>query len=271
MFESAPTAEMSATASNESEQYIIALLGGGGVGKSCITTQFVWRTWNGNYEATIEDTFHTKLEVDGKVVNLVVLDTAGQEEYESLRDDWIRHADAIILVYDVTSTQSVKDLSVFAKSIGRVNFDKYGKVFTPPNQCRTELLPIAIAGNKRDLVANADTHAGYKSTRSDIEKLARNFTATFPGMRPEEIKEQDLKSLPILETSAKERTNIDEVFQVAVRQIRKFNKFNEGEVAPSAQESTSGEKPPPKKKNFREVLKMLLPQKGGKAARAAVK
>jgi GTPase KRas protein len=37
---------------------------------------------------------------------LEVLDTAGQEEYTALRDQWIRDGEGFVLVYSISTTRS---------------------------------------------------------------------------------------------------------------------------------------------------------------------
>lgn len=44
---------------------------------------------------------------------LEVLDTAGQEEYTALRDQWIRDGEGFILVYSITSRNSFKRIEKF--------------------------------------------------------------------------------------------------------------------------------------------------------------
>ena len=44
--------------------------------------------------------------VDSVVFMLDILDTAGQEEFESLRDQWIMGGDGFVIVFDITSKES---------------------------------------------------------------------------------------------------------------------------------------------------------------------
>ena len=58
--------------------YKIAVCGSGGVGKSCITIQFVQNLFIDDYDPTIEDMYRKQIFVDGETCLLDVLDTAGQ-------------------------------------------------------------------------------------------------------------------------------------------------------------------------------------------------
>jgi len=62
-------------------EYNIVVLGSGGVGKSCLTAQFVQNIWIESYDPTIEDSYRKTLEVDGRQVVLEILDTAGTEQF----------------------------------------------------------------------------------------------------------------------------------------------------------------------------------------------
>jgi small GTP-binding protein len=47
-------------------EYHIVVLGAGGVGKSCLTAQFVQNVWIESYDPTIEDSYRKQIEVDGR-------------------------------------------------------------------------------------------------------------------------------------------------------------------------------------------------------------
>ena len=57
----------------------IVIVGGGGVGKSCITLRFLHDSFEETYDPTIEDSYlMSNFMVDGVAHNIEVLDTAGQ-------------------------------------------------------------------------------------------------------------------------------------------------------------------------------------------------
>jgi small GTP-binding protein len=61
------------------EEYKIAVVGAGGVGKSAITVQYIQNVFVQDYDPTIEDSYRKHTKVDGTNVHLEILDTAGQE------------------------------------------------------------------------------------------------------------------------------------------------------------------------------------------------
>ena len=61
----------------------IVILGGGGVGKSCITLRFLHDSFEGKYNPTIEDSYiKDHFDVDGELHGLEIFDTAGQVNNE---------------------------------------------------------------------------------------------------------------------------------------------------------------------------------------------
>jgi len=91
----------------------IVILGIGGVGKSALTLQFFSSTFIDTYEPTLEDSYRKTIEVDDNPIVLNIYDTAGQEEFYSIRDQYIRIGEAFVFVYSITNKSSldrVKDL-----------------------------------------------------------------------------------------------------------------------------------------------------------------
>jgi len=119
----------------EAKPIRIVIMGGGGTGKSCITVNFVQNMFVDKYDPTIEDSYRKSVVIDGTIYPIEILDTAGTEEFTSMRDLYIKNADGIILVYSLTSAPSVHVLEEIHEKIQRVNPDT----------------PIVIAANKCDL------------------------------------------------------------------------------------------------------------------------
>jgi GTPase KRas protein len=66
-----------------------------------------------------------------------VLDTAGQEEYSAMREQYMRTGEGFLLVYSITSRQSFEEILTFQQQILRVKDKDY--------------FPIIVVGNKCDL------------------------------------------------------------------------------------------------------------------------
>ncbi|KAF9182345.1 Ras GTPase [Haplosporangium sp. Z 767] len=167
-------------------EYKLVVVGGGGVGKSALTIQFIQSHFVDEYDPTIEDSYRKQCVIDDEVALLDVLDTAGQEEYSAMREQYMRTGEGFLLVYSITSRNSFEEISTFYQQILRVK-DK-------------DFFPIILVANKCDL-----EHERQVSTHEGRE-LAKQFNSR------------------LIETSAKQRINVDEAFYNLVREIRRFNK-----------------------------------------------
>ncbi|KAJ4463171.1 putative Transketolase 1 [Paratrimastix pyriformis] len=135
-------------------------------------------------DPTIEDSYRKQTSVDNQTCYLDILDTAGQEEYSAMRDQYMRSGEGFLLVYAVDSRNSFDEISNFREHILRVK--------------DAEHVPMVLCGNKCDI----DKHSRVVSTQEGTE-LARTW------------------DVPFMETSAKMRVNVDEAFHELVRQVRK--------------------------------------------------
>ncbi|KAK9890771.1 hypothetical protein WA026_012116 [Henosepilachna vigintioctopunctata] len=161
----------------------LVVVGDGGVGKSAITIQFFQKLFVTDYDPTIEDSYLQHVEVDGQWCILDVLDTAGQEEFSAMREQYMRKGDGFLLVYSVTDKNSYENIVNFHTQILRVkDRDTY---------------PMLLVANKVDLV-----HI-RKITEEKGQELAHKL------------------GIPYIETSAKDPPlNIDATFHEVVRIIR---------------------------------------------------
>ncbi|PIO13506.1 hypothetical protein AB205_0024380, partial [Aquarana catesbeiana] len=58
------------------------------------------------YDPTIEDFYRKEIEVDSSPSVLEILDTAGTEQFASMRDLYIKNGQGFILVYSLVNQQS---------------------------------------------------------------------------------------------------------------------------------------------------------------------
>ncbi|KAI0216668.1 RAS1 protein [Massospora cicadina] len=166
-------------------EYKIVVVGGGGVGKSALTIQFIQSHFVDEYDPTIEDSYRKQCVIDDKIALLDVLDTAGQEEYSAMREQYMRTGEGFLLVYSLTSRESYEEIVTFHEQILRVK-DR-------------DIFPMVVVANKSDL--ETERQVSFAEGRD----LAKGFNC------------------PFMETSAKKRTNVDETFFTLIREIRKFN------------------------------------------------
>lgn len=92
----------------------IILVGDSGSGKTSILGRFTEDVFTESFLATIGVDFKIKTLVlnDGKVMKLQVWDTSGQERFRSITQSYYRGAHAAVVVYDITSIESFRALSL---------------------------------------------------------------------------------------------------------------------------------------------------------------
>merc|ERR1712018_174938 len=128
---------MADSGSGVSSSYKLVVVGGGGVGKSAITIQFIQNHFVTDYDPTIEDSYTKQCVIDDKVAKLDILDTAGQEEFSAMREQYMRSGEGFLLVFSVTDRTSFEEAARFHKDILR-------------SKDRDEF-PVMLVGNKADL------------------------------------------------------------------------------------------------------------------------
>ena len=159
----------------------LIVVGNSEVGKSSIITRFCDDTFSVNFISTIGIDFKVRnCDVDGEPVKLQIWDTAGQERFRTITTAFYRGAHAAIIVFDVNEPSTMAGVDYW---IGMCN-----------DLCMQDV-PVIIVGNKIDL----------PNTEDAIEQgeiLAQRNNVIF------------------MKTSAKDGTNIMNLFYSLVRMIR---------------------------------------------------
>jgi len=156
---------------NKQEPVKIVLLGDGCIGKSTFFNKLSNLTdseyqFQKKYKATDNFDFN-RLNIETnrgtKVVDL--WDTAGQENRGGLlRDAYLKGADGILLMYDVTEKKTIENITKWLDQIKRVC----------PN------VPVAVIGNKADLFKDLQQSESVKIRECNLQrdvghKLIKNF------------------------------------------------------------------------------------------------
>ena len=84
----------------------VIMVGSGGVGKSALTLQFMYDEFVEDYEPTKADSYRKKVVLDGEEVQIDILDTAGQEDYAAIRDNYFRSGEGFLCVFSITEDDS---------------------------------------------------------------------------------------------------------------------------------------------------------------------
>jgi Ras-related protein Rab-6A len=164
----------------------LIVVGNQGTGKSCILNRFVNETFEENYQATIGLDFQSKnITIHDQDVRLIIYDTAGQEKFRSLIPMYIREAQIILLIYDISDKYS---------------FDSMPKWIQEVNDILKKDVVFALVGNKIDLEQER------KVTFEEGKKLADQHNFIFQ------------------EVSAKNGSNFEKLFDVQIYEAV-YNKF----------------------------------------------
>ena len=85
------------------------------------------------------DSYRKQCIIDDEVALLDVLDTAGQEEYSAMREQYMRTGGGFLLVYSITSRNSFEEITAFHQQILRVKDKDYFPIIVVANKCDLEM------------------------------------------------------------------------------------------------------------------------------------
>ncbi|RMZ73006.1 ras small monomeric gtpase [Pyrenophora seminiperda CCB06] len=193
--------------------YKLVVLGDGGVGKTALTIQLCLNHFVETYDPTIEDSYRKQVQIDGQSCMLEVLDTAGQEEYIALRDQWIRDGEGFVLVYSISSRSSFARIQRFHSQIQRVKESSMAGSPTYPGSPISSSAPVfgqapvMLVGNKCDRVTEREV------STQEGQALAKELGCDF------------------VEASAKNCVNVEKAFFDVVRQLRRQRHQGSGRSA----------------------------------------
>ena len=240
------------------ELFKIVIVGDGGVGKSAITIQLTQAHFITEYDPTIENSYRKPLHVDGQMCVLDILDTAGQEEYSAMRDQYFRTGHGFVIVFSVTDRVSFKSVPNYLNHIKRVK--------DAPSY------PMVICANKvfsfiRSFIHSFFLSFFHTSFTFSHTHIQDSYQSPFPhhlsprplftppshalkqnANRPSnqtkpshhrmptqcDVPDRDVESgevsalgdnlhVPVFETSAKLRQNVDEAFFQIVREVKSMD------------------------------------------------
>ena len=152
----------------------------------------------------IEDVFKGYRLSDGSVVNIRIMDTGGQENYDAINETYYRDADCCLLVYDITSEKS---------------FDKVKNYYIEKikENCKT-IIKVLLLGNKTDLkeervispkdgadLAQKNGYIFMESSCKDNYNVTDAFT-TLIEMTNNELLKTEIKSSFKLKGKRKKKT-----------------------------------------------------------------
>jgi len=162
----------------QSNDYRVVVFGAGGVGKSSLVLRFVKGTFRDSYIPTIEDTYRQVISCNKNICTLQITDTTGSHQFPAMQRLSISKGHAFVLVYSITSRQSLEELRPIFEVIREVKGSQ-----------EDVDIPVMLVGNKCDENENREV------THSEGDDQSKRWRCCF------------------LETSAKNNTNVKELFQ----------------------------------------------------------
>ncbi|CDK26939.1 unnamed protein product [Kuraishia capsulata CBS 1993] len=163
--------------------YRVVVVGPPVVGKSALTIRLTQSEFATDYDPTIEDSYKHYCEIDGVSSSLDILDTAGQEEYSSMRDLYMSSGEGFVLVFSLTDRKTFEEITGFYNQIVRVKGES------------SSFVPLMLVGNKSDLQSEREVSS------SEGIALAKRFGAAY------------------IESSAKTNVNVSDAFYGLVKII----------------------------------------------------
>ena len=161
------------------------------MGKSALVIRLTTSQFVSSHDPTIEDQYHINLPVEGREASLDILDTAGQEDYSVMHDQWIREGHAFLILFSLDEQSTFENACKMRQKIERAK--------------DSDAFPMVLVGNKAD-------EPGREITRDQAETKAGEM------------------GCPYLETSAKSGQNIQEAFSTLVLEVRKEKQIIEAKA-----------------------------------------
>ena len=161
----------------------LIIVGDTNVGKTNIMSKYTKDQFNITSKSTIGVEFGTKiLEIDNKKVKAQIWDTAGQERYKSITSAYYKGAKGAFIVYDITNKSTFESVDKWIKDL-----NSYGD----------KNLTMLLIGNKSDLEDKRIIN------KEEGEEKAKSFELGF------------------IETSAYNGDNIDQAFDIMLKEVLK--------------------------------------------------
>ena len=170
----------------------IVVFGSAAVGKTAITIRLVHGYFREQYDPTIEDCFRTQRQINDEIILVDILDTAGQDEFRNIREQYMTLGNGFMIVYSITEKSTFDDLNEILESLHKI---------------RDNDVIWILLGNKCDL----------KDERQVSVEEANQLVEKYHG-------------ICLMETSAKNDINVEDSFVLLIKKMIEYqnnNKTNE--------------------------------------------
>ena len=180
----------------------LTIVGDGSTGKTCLLMVFKDEHFPSDYVPTVFENYVKYLTYDTKPIELVLWDTAGQEDYDSIRPLSYPDTDVILLCYSIDLRESFDNILT--------KWHDELKYYCPK-------VPVILVGLKKDLRNEAKLDVRH----SDIQNANEQSFVSFEEGK--KVSEQ-VGAAAFLECSSLKRDGVDEVFESAIKATLKCRK-----------------------------------------------
>eukprot|EP01137_Pigoraptor_chileana_P014425 Opistho-2@69031 len=150
----------------------IVIIGDGACGKTCLLVVFKNGGWSeelARYVPTVFDNFVASLDVNGHSMDLLLWDTAGQDDYDRLRQLSYPDTDVVLVCYSVENPTSYTNVS---------------EKWLPELQTFIPAVPRILVALKSDLRTDADVLARLKAENQEMitEAQGKELSSTISAV-----------------------------------------------------------------------------------------
>ncbi|MCY3412350.1 MAG: GTP-binding protein [Candidatus Heimdallarchaeota archaeon] len=178
-------------AESKNMEVSILLIGDSTTGRTSIRRAWMGKHFIDRHLTTIGASMDEKqLVLDGKTLDVTLVDLGGQDFYKTMRSNFYRNVDGAVVVFDLTDRKTFMRVDWWVKELIRST---------------KSLMPFVLVGNKADL-------RNRRVKKEEGEKVADNYSRkTMPKFK-----------VRYLETSAKDNQNVNELFEIILREVKAF-------------------------------------------------
>ena len=176
----------------------LVIVGDGACGKTSLLLVFSKDEFFEFYEPTVFDNYLTEIEVNGKLVELVLWDTAGQESYDRLRPLSYPDTDVILMCFSIDNPDSLANIA---------------ETWAPEVRHFCPNVPVILVGNKKDL-------RNDEYIKRELSKTKQKPVTSDEGS----LMRDRIEAYGYLECSAKTREGVRDVFEMAAKAALKNKK-----------------------------------------------
>jgi len=170
----------------------------GAVGKTCLLISYCTNNFPTDYIPTVFDNYACNVMVENEIFHLSLWDTAGQEDYDSLRPLSYPQTDVFIICFNIVSPQSYNNIRTR---------------WIPEIKQHCPSAPYILVGTMSDL----------REDKVALEKLAKKEQTPITSEMGERLA-AEIGACKYLECSALTQKNVPNVFIEAIKSLPRTTK-----------------------------------------------